>query len=373
LVLKGLRSVALLGTCAVVVWQLVSLGQIQPHQGWGFLVLALAGLAVGLMLRFLLRDSARRLRRHYDVFIPLGLYIPAEALLGYLAAIPALATLLTPNWSVRILGLTLSLSLIFVLELVLGIIYAGWVTSLILQAVIVDSSLREGLAASGSLAEQGGYLPQDQVEPLRAIADIRRWFLRVLGAELFGWGVWFLGMVVALALAMAFGGLALILIAVFSLVWSLASAALLPVVVAEAGVFNGRGEPAERRSFRAALAQGLRLSWKGKGRWWLPVVLQMILLGSVTYFDISYSSSPSPGSFTTTTKTSFQANGFWTGGYEDSCRWHTDLMKVVEAEPLPLVTTLLGLLFAVLAIAIKFRIVTDIVGPGRSPSPPADV
>jgi hypothetical protein len=35
-------------------------------------------------------------------------------------------------------------------------------------------------------------------------------------------------------------------------------------------------------------------------------------------------------------------------------------MKVVEAEPLPLVSTLLGLLFAVLAIVIKVRIVAEI-------------
>ena len=56
-------------------------------------------------------------------------------------------------------------------------------------------------------------------------------------------------------------------------------------------------------------------------------------------------------------------NGFWTGGYENTCRWHTKLMKMAETEPMPLVEFLLGVLFAILAIVVKLRITADLYGP----------
>ena len=100
---------------------------------------------------------------------------------------------------------------------------------------------------------------------------------------------------------------------------------------------------------------------------------KMNLLGWVTFIYVSYSSNPQPGSVTTHTKTSWQVNGFWTGGYEDTCRWHADLLKVVKAEPLPLVTTLLEVLFAVLAIGVKLRVVASIYEPMPSgPEEPGD-
>jgi hypothetical protein len=67
-------------------------------------------------------------------------------------------------------------------------------------------------------------------------------------------------------------------------------------------------------------------------------------------------SIPGPGSVTTQNKTDFSVNGFWTGGYENECHWHTKLMAVVEAEPLPLAEFLLGIVFAVLAIVVKLEI-----------------
>jgi hypothetical protein len=78
---------------------------------------------------------------------------------------------------------------------------------------------------------------------------------------------------------------------------------------------------------------------------------------------VSFTSNPRPGAVRTQTKTSWNINGFWTGGYEDTCRWHANLMKVVEADPVPVVTALLVLVFSVLAVAIKLRIAGDIYGP----------
>jgi hypothetical protein len=326
--LTALRVIGLVGTAAVVAWQTVSLGPLKPRQEWGFAVLIIAGAAVGLTLFVLLPNSTRRLLRHKDILIPLGLYIPAVSVLSALAAVPAMAAVLNPAWPLKLFTITVSLSLLFAIQLILGVIYAGWTTALVLQAVC-----------------------QERVDPVGSFTDIGRWFLRVLGAEFIGWAVLFACLAVAIALGPASIGLALFLIGVSSLVWNLATPALLPVVVAERG------------SFGAALAQGIRVSWRRKGRWWLPVVVQMILLGWLTFIHVSYTSSPRPGTLTTQTRTNWQVSGFWMGGYEDNFRWYTDLMKAVEAEPLPPISSLLELLFAVLAIVVKLRIVAGIYAP----------
>jgi hypothetical protein len=247
--------------------------------------------------------------------------------LDILAAIPASSAVLAPTWSLKLFSISLSLSLAFAIHVLLGVVYTGWTTALVLQAI-----------------------SQDRVHPVGAFTGIGRWFLRVLGAEFIGWAVLFTCLAVAIALGSASIALAMVLTGAGSLAWNLATAALLPVVVAE------------RRSFRAAFGEGMRLSWTRMGRWWLPVVLQMVLLGWVTFIHVSYSYSPRPGSITMQTRTNWRVNAFWTGDYQDNSGWHADLMKAVEEEPLPLVTTLLALLFAVLAIVVKLRIAAGIYG-----------
>jgi hypothetical protein len=133
---------------------------------------------------------------------------------------------------------------------------------------------------------------------------------------------------------------------------------LLPVVVGE------------RSPFVETVRNGLRIGWQRMGRWWFPVVVQMVLLGWVTLLYVSYTSSPRPGYHSTNTKSDVSVNGFWTGGYENSCRWHTKLMAVVETEPMPLVEFLLGVLFAILAIVVKLRITADLYGPDTARAGP---
>jgi hypothetical protein len=260
--------------------------------------------------------------------LPLGLYLTAEALWSLLLTIPVLSAVCIPAWNLKIVAFSLSLSLGFLVQVALAVTYAGWTTTLIVQAV-----------------------RHDQVDPMAALSAWPAWFWRVFGAETIGWCVLFASLVPAMVIGAAALPLALLLIGAFSLFWNLLTAALLPVVVAE------------RESFVNVVRKGLRLSWQRMGRWWFPVLVQMILLGWVTLIYVSYTSSPRPGSVTTNTKSNVGVNGFWTGGYENSCRWHTKLMAVVETEPMPLVEFLLGLLFAILAIVVKLRITADLYGP----------
>jgi len=326
-----LRWVAIIGTGVVFLWRATSLSRMQPRQGWGIVVVIVAVLAVGLTCLKFMPVATGRLRRHMDLLLPFGLCTVAEALLEGLAAIPVVSSLLTPSWPLRILSLSFSLSLIFVLQIALAVLYAGWTTILILQAV-----------------------REDDVDPIQGFTTALNWFWRVLGAEALGWTVLFGMLAIAITVGAVVLPLALIAIAVFSVVWNLMTAALLPVVVAE------------RKPFGESVREGIRISWGGKSRWWLPVLAQMVLLGWITFIVVSYTSSPRPGSFSTQNKTAFGINGFWTGGYDNECQWHTKLMATVEAEPLPLAEFLLGVVFAVLAIVVKLEITAHVYSPAET-------
>ncbi len=328
--LRGLRWVAIIGTGIVAAWRAASLSGMEPRQDWGIVVLVLECLAVGLTCVTLLPAATARLRQHMDLLLPLGLYLPATELLGGLMVIPVLSAVLSPSWSFKVLSLSFSLSVAFFLQIVLAVLYGGWTTILVLQAV------RQG-----------------HVNPVQGFADVSSWFWRVLGAEAIGWVVLFVALGITIAVGVAVLPLALLAIGVFALVWNLATAALLPVVVAD------------RRPFGESVREGIRASWQGKGRWWLAVVAQMVLLGWVTFLSVSYTSNPRPGSFSTQNKTDFSVNAFWTGGYENECRWHSKLMAVVETKPLLLTDFLLGVQFAVLAVIVKLE-VADHRALGRS-------
>src|SRR5947209_2226583 len=95
----------------------------------------------------------------------------------------------------------------------------------------------------------------------------------------------------------------------------------------------------------------------------------MVLLGWITFFVVSYTSNPRPGSFSTQNKMDFSINAFWIGGYEDECHWHTKLMAAVEAKPLPLVEYPLSVVYAVLAIVVKLQIAAGV----RQKTPPPEL
>jgi hypothetical protein len=322
-----LRRVAFVGAAAVLLQQAVTDLPLKARQEAGFLVLVLALLAVVLTLRLLLPAATRKLLRHKDLLVPLGLLVLAEGVLGWLLLLPVAAVLVAFR-PLHLGVLTLSLSGAAVLGVLLRAAYGTWATTLILDAV-----------------------RRDRADPLEALGGLRRWFWRVLGLECIGWGALFAGLALALALAAAAQPLAILLIGAGSLLWNLATAALLPVALDD------------RLSFGAALRAGIGASWAHRGRWWKPVMVQLLLLGAFTFVSVSYTETSGPGGVTTHTTTNWGVNGFWTGGYTDDCRWYGALMQALEAPKLGMVNTALGLLFGVLAVTVKLHIVTALEGP----------
>jgi hypothetical protein len=316
-----LRLIAVVGTAAVLLQELVSAFPPQPRQGWGVPFLLGAALAVAVVVGLLLPRAAGRLWRHPDLLVPLGLLTLADGALGWLQRLPGAAALLTPARPVNLLGIGLTLSGGFVLGILLHVAYAAWVTTLVLDAV------RAGRA-----------------DLVGGLAGLRRWFVRVLTLETIGWAVLFAGVALGIALAAAGGfALAVVVIGAWGLVWNLATAALLLVAL------DGR------LGFGEALGRGIRVSWAGVGRWWQAVVAQLLLLGFVTFLAVSYTET-TPGGYTTHNSTNWSVNGFWVGGYENGCRWYAKLMEALAAPTWAPVASALGLLFGALALVIKLHI-----------------
>lgn len=332
-----LRLVAFLGTGLILLWDATSVAQIKPRQSTGVVILALAVLSVGLMLLSSLSDATERLRRYTDLLVPLGLFVTVSTAFNALVAVPALAAMLAAPWSVKLLTLSLSLSVGLVITYLLSVIYVGWTTALIFQVVV-----------------------QGQIDLVAPVAIIRRWFWRALALELFGWGVLLVVSAVALAVGAMSLTFALVLLGVTSLSWNLLTAAILPVALADT------------RPFWPALRHGLSVSRSGMRKWAALVIAQMVLLGWITFIHVSYtyetnrSGSEYGSTKTEKTNTNWGVNSFWTGGYADNCKWHESLMKSLESEPLGLIDRLLTLSFAILAIAIKIKIISDLYPPAPS-------
>lgn len=329
-----LRLVAFLGTGVIVLWQIVTMPRLEPRQSAGFIILVLAVLGVGLMLA-VLSDATRRLLQYKDLLVPLGLFVTVTTSFSMLAAVPAFGVILATPWSVKLMTLGLSLSVFLVVFSLLSVVYVGWTTALILQVVV-----------------------QGQIDLLAPFAVIGRWFWRTLIVELFGWAILLVASALVLTAGVVSMTLALVLLGITSLVWNLLTAAVLLVVIESTG------------PLLPAVKHGLTVSRDGMRKWAPLVIAQMLLLGWITFIHVSYTTykTESTGLETRSTtsnkiKTDWGVNSFWTGGYADECKWYESVMKSLESTSLGLLTRLLTLLFAVLAIVVKIKIASDLYTP----------
>lgn len=269
-------------------------------------------LAVGLSSALLMRDPAAVLSNS-DLLVPMVLAMVAGKLIGWLAAAPVLGLLLTPSWSLNLFGLHLGLSLAFLLHAALAVAYATWMTGTLLEFARTGNS-----------------------DPCRVLSVIPSRCWRVLGLSFIGWAAVMLGMSVMILLTPVLMYFAIGLMAVGGVLWNLGTAALLPVAFEAEGGFW--------RSFRA----GILSSLAGLGGWWLLLLAQMLLLGLVI-FMVTHNGGG--------TNMNWSINVFWTGGYENDCRWYARVAEAFRCPKLPFVETLLTLLFSAYAVAIKLAIV----------------
>jgi hypothetical protein len=323
-----LRILSVAGVAVVLCQEALSAIPLQPRQESGFIILVIAIPLVWFALAVGLPSAWQRLLRHLDLLVPLGILTLAEAVIGWMVLLPGLNSWLTPTKRLQFAALSFTISASFIAIIALNVLYAAWMTLMI-----------------------RGVVQRERGDLVDTAANCWRWFLRVLGLEAIGWGVLFAGLAVALAAAPFALVLVFPAIAVGALLWNLATAAVLLLALED------------RLSFWEALTGGIRASWASKGRWWKPVVLQMFLLGWVTLVIASYTETTA-GGYHRHEGTNWAVNAFWTGGYDGECRWYADFMKALNAPKLPFISTVLGLAFGVLAIAVKLTI-ADRLWPRR--------
>jgi hypothetical protein len=329
------QLLTLAGIGLVLLVQTIQSFQLQPRQGYSLVVLVLSGIAVALTLVVLLWKPLTQIVAHPSLLVPLGLLVICEALLGWVAAFPPLRALFVPFAKLEFARLTFALSIGFVLMIIANVLYAAWVTKQVLNvALLGNGDLLAGIWGM-------------------------RWIGHVFLVLLIGWSVLFAGMAVAMLFATASVFFAAMLLGGFTLIWNLLTAGMLPAVF----------DP--RRGFPAALTGAFQASLAGLGRWWYVVFAQLLLLGFATLVHVSFTKTTTQqrGGMTQTntehvSRTNWGVNGFWVGGYENDSRWHTAVMGAADAPRLAPVSTLLALLYGVLAIAVKLKIARGLYPAG---------
>ena len=311
--IQTLRKVAGIGLAIVLLVDFVL--SVRTGSGWvlGVVMLVVSLIAVGLVAMLLMPRAADELSRNADLLVPLALVTVAGKVFGWLAAVPFLGGLLTGALPLHLLSLSLGLSASFVVNIALGVAYATWTTAAVLALV----RSREG-------------------DPVRVLPMPMSRFWRVLGLEFIGWAAVMLGVSLLILLMPVFGFFALVPMALAAAWWNFATAAVLPMAMpSEAGLWQ---------SFR----DGMSVSRGNVRRWWPLLLAQMLLLGMI-FFYYGYHGGSS--------NVSWNVNTFWTGGYDADCRWYGKLAEVFGTAKLPVVETLLGLVFGAFAVGIKVRIV----------------
>jgi hypothetical protein len=315
--LQSLRWAGLIGLAVVLVNDAVVSLPWKPRQEYGLAMLAFFIVAVVIISLLLMPKAVGALWRNKDLLLPLALLTTVLQLIEWLTALPALGSLLNASRPVHLFKLSFALSAGSILTIGAFVAYATWMTATIVAFV------RAG-----------------QNNPCAAMPAAFKHFWRVFGLQFIGVFTVIVGIALLLSLMPAIGTFTLILMALFGVLWNFSTAALLPV-----GIESGQG-------FWAACRAGMRASLANLPKWWLLLLAQMLLLGMLMFFSVGWNQGG-----THHTNLSWNVNVFWIGGYEDECRWYGKLVEVYQTTAMPLIKTLLTLLFGAMAVGVKLAIV----------------
>lgn len=319
---------------------------LEPRQGRGFVLAGLIVVAALIVLRTLFSSAWHVLMQHTDLLVPVGVVMLATTAVELAAMLPMLRGILVPSWAWHVLTLSLSVSLLTVLQMIVWTAYAAWQTDLLWRFT-------------------HGYTRLD----LDPWPPIRRYFWRAFVALAIGVTVLFACLVPIIAIGAASFAIALVALTVLGLAWNFLTAALLPVVMYD------------KSSIAAAVGAGIGQSRRLCGRWWRQLVALLLLFGMAIALQVHFTTAVDvavPGSQMsnvqqqTKANTKWQVNAFWLGGYENQCRWYSKYAEALETQPLPVISEALAMVFLVLAVSMKLHVLRELALSQSEAMMPAD-
>ncbi len=325
---RFLRIAALAGFAIHLVQGLVRSFPLEGGQIWSLVLMVALLVAAAAIAVTVLATSVRLLVSNADLLVPVGLYFLASDILGWVMRLPVLETVFSPSLSFSVLSVAYSLGLGTVIGFVFDTVVAGWI---VLMALEVARERTPDLVAT--------------------FRDLPRWFIPiavvrlmvvVLICALVTIGVGFLGLL--LPLGIAAGLIAVVTLGPVLVLFNMACFFPFPCVLERSGSFAHR------------LGRGFRL---GVRRWralLVPLVLVMLVLGSVPYFTFSSSAS--------SWSVNMKFHVKWIADFPISSSWEGVLASAIGVDTLPLVTATLGVACFLLGIALTIELYRR-VGIGR--------
>ena len=159
--LDTLRFISIAGVILTTIYKIFTVSEIRPNQFYSFYALIIIAFGVGVSI-FFLQKTFIMVLKNYDLLVPIGLYISAETLIGFIAQSSTFVGFRngTFNWT----GLTASFICFILLRILMAVCFTGWMTRVILR-----------------------FVQTEKVELFDTFKNIGWWFPRTFGAILFGW------------------------------------------------------------------------------------------------------------------------------------------------------------------------------------------
>lgn len=328
------RWLAVVGVGGLVVWQSAG-AAFGAAFLWSVLFLLVFAAALFATMFLLAPDGVRHITRHPDLLVPLGLLAGALGLLDLLAGwgIGLQKELLPVSVGV----VQLSVSVAWLLRVLLHVLFATWMTVLVVEAVRYDR------------ADLGPALSRSKGRFLRVLALLCPiWIVTNLLYAVEIPAILALGLGIAPVLGrlgVVVVWLALIGVLAYRFMINLATAALLPVAIES------------RQGFFSTLRRAVAESWQNRGRWWKLLLVQYLLMGAWITIHYHYSSTGGPSSSNTSFNFNCNYSAPWLGDYAYTAQWYSKAMGWLGYPPLALVVTLSALLSGLLSIVVKLAIV----------------
>ncbi len=344
-VAKILRIIAVLGVIIAAVYKFFSVSEIKPNQEYSIYALILVGFGTFISLAILGRSSVRILKNP-DLLVPLGLYITAQSLFDvFVQSSPFISF---KNSGFNFSDVNFSVVPAIILNFAIAACFTGWITRTLLNFV-----------------ETG------EVDLIKSFQNISEWFPRTLGTLFLGSLPIFLFSFAFIpflfktspAVHMALIYPLVLFIAIFSIILNLATAVLVPHVLAT------------QANLREAIFEGIKISWLNKRKTFVPVVLLMLVSGWIVFISVRFNDLNTEkkkfgeysyvNDYSVRYQTNFSTDFIWIGDYQEQSEWHKKMLKAVKQEPLGTADFRVMILMLILSLAVNLEIISRYLGKNQ--------